>query len=149
LGNAGYFVTAVDRTTLPGYIQAGHNSPYGDSVVPNNNAFAPRFGFAWDPWANHDTSIRGGFGLFYGLNSTDTQITDQSTNPGVSPANTAFSNTSLSNPTGTAGGSATTSIAPPFIYGPNPTMYKLPYSEMFDLDVQHQFTPTTILDVGY
>jgi len=130
----GRYVTAVNPTTLGGYIQAGKNSPYGQSVVPNNQAFAPRFGFAWDPFANHNTSVRGGFGLFYGLNST---------------ANASYSNTSLSNPTGPAGGGTTTTVTPPYIYGPNPTMYKMPYTESFDLDVQHQFSHSIMLDVGY
>lgn len=149
IGNGGYYITAQDPTQLPGYIQAGHNSPYGKSIVPNNTAFAPRFGFAWDPWGNHETSVRGGFGLFYGLNSMDNMISYQSGNPGISPANTVFNDTSLSNPTGTAGGSATTTIVPPTIYGPNPTMYRIPYSEMFDLDVQHQINSTTMFDIGY
>jgi hypothetical protein len=145
----GFYNAALNPTQLAGYIQSGKNSPFGQSVVPNNTAFAPRFGFAWDPFGNHNTSIRAGFGLFYGLNSLDNHISYQSNDPGISPANTNFSNTSLSNPTGPAGGGATTTIAPPAIYGPNPIDWKIPYTESFDFDVQHEFGHGTMLDIGY
>lgn len=47
-----------------GIIQEGQGIPEG-FVKHRYNNFAPRLGFAYDPWGNGRTAIRGGFGVFY------------------------------------------------------------------------------------
>lgn len=34
-------------------------------IPRDNNNFAPRLGFAWDPWSDGKTAIRGSYGMFY------------------------------------------------------------------------------------
>jgi len=117
---------------------------YGPIVnVPRLN-FEPRLGFAWDPFGDGKTSVRGAFGiydllmLFYSQIATDWPGL-QSSNSGVIPPETW--------PKGTfSAGVSNINTKRAFWQEHNP---KLNYVMQWNLSVQRQLTNTLSVLVGY
>jgi carboxypeptidase family protein/TonB-dependent receptor-like protein len=105
---------------------------------PTGN-LSPRVSFAWDPWADGRTAVRGGYGLYFNTNNHQNLIVTV-TNPPATPR------VSIANPT---------FPVPPFERGLGntirPIQYDLdnPRTHVWNLNVQREFAGHTSVMLGY
>jgi hypothetical protein len=116
---------------------------------PTWKNFNPRIGFAYDPFADHKTSIRGGFGIFRELISVNVFAPGYWTSPpwalNVVPNIPGLTN--LTYPVIPFGGAnfGKPSATPGFDYNSSTT----PYIMQYNLNIQREIAKDTVFSIGY
>jgi hypothetical protein len=105
--------------------------------------FAPRFSFAYDLTGNGRTAVRGGYGIFSSREILGAFIL-MSGNPPFQEVLTLF-NPQLSNP----GGGTARDFDLPITLGSIDTNQETPYTQQWNLNIQHGLAANTVLEVGY
>jgi hypothetical protein len=141
--------------TLPAHVVVSSNG----KILQNTNNWGPRIGLAYR--LGHNTALRSGFGIFYDNWAAVTQIAQnyvgqwpdvaQNILPNLNVPTAAAPTPSLTgqNPFG-----STSSFLPPATpfatntYFMDPAV-KNPYSEQWNLGIEHQFGQRTVISVAY
>jgi hypothetical protein len=136
----------------PGWTAKGYNAPQQE--------FDPRFGFAYDPFGNGKTALRGGFGIYGGElesigygNGSPFGVPSPSCFTGAQP-DVPWSNPYVNTcdpilaSQGWTGPPANYSASIPAGLG-GLDHYRRPYTMNFSFGIQHQVTPGTMIEVSY
>ncbi len=113
---------------------------------PNVKNIDPRIGLAWDPFKDHKTSVRAGFGMFHEPIAARTYASAYYlTPPTVSYEATRrhFRASLTSPPVIPAAG------APAVFAGLDYTTDHAPYVMQYNLTIQRQITSGTVFSIGY
>ncbi len=129
------------------------NPPYGAaySLVPNafksNPNLAnwdPRFGFAYDVFGDHKTSLRGGFGMFHDPAQTYVFFSGYVGTPPFNSLNQV--NPSYPIP---FQGSGVAAPLPSLTFGTDYGIHRTPYQMQYNLNIQREIFNGSVLTVGY
>jgi hypothetical protein len=152
-----YDVQSTAKPTVRNPIAAAAGI-FTDQLNVDRNNIAPRFGFAWTPWQNGRTVVRGGYGMFYGRTPSIFIGTAHNQN-GVSVLQKQFfladglpsyPNTKCGAPVAapSCAPPSTGLAAPPSIFVMQPNFAE-PVVQQSNINIEHQLSNDLSITVGY
>jgi hypothetical protein len=143
----GQLYTITDFNTATNFTHVDHTMRSN----PTTWNFDPRIGIAFDPFADHKTSIRAGFGMFHDVILPSSYTPSYWNQP---PWTTFQAGLSVKAPAApffpaipsTVGQRLLVQSAPGFDYN---SVVTTPYQMQYSLNIQRELTKGTVLTVGY
>ncbi|HEX4002360.1 MAG TPA: carboxypeptidase regulatory-like domain-containing protein [Candidatus Acidoferrales bacterium] len=153
-------LTTIENPPFPDtrdYFVDASGTPYGNGFTPVSHVFAsnpnaqnfdPRVGLAYDVFGNHKTAIRAGFGIFHDQIFPALYASAYYLAPPYASALLFFPPPTFPNPfVGVTPGGATGAVTE--FAGVDYQASSAPYQMQYNLTIQHQLTPSTVLSIGY
>jgi Carboxypeptidase regulatory-like domain len=119
--------------------------PHAFATNPSTRNVDPRFGFAFDVFGDHKTSLRGGIGIMHDPLQTYTFFQGYTSSP---PFVTLFSQTTPGEPLLFPSGQGAPSLVST-LTGTSYNLNKTPYQMQWNLNVQRQLFTGSVLTLGY
>ncbi len=142
------------RTFGNGLVECGKGGIVLGCSLPYHRTAAPRLGFAYDPWGDGKTVLRGGYGMYFEMgNGNEANTEGGEGNPPIEFAPSGFNLGTLDQTTGAVLVSGYDAIAPgalgPTSYTNIPYRQKWGYAQQFSVSIQHEFRGNNLLGVAY